>query len=66
MTTQEKDSGKRTANVDRIDEQPEHDPFDIHNSSRWRFTIDRSNGQESKPKPSFMKRLTSFFKQRFD
>jgi hypothetical protein len=59
MATQE-DKVKRTANGGRIYEQPEHEIVDIYDTSRWRLTIDRSNGQVSEPRPSFIKRLITF------
>jgi hypothetical protein len=57
MATQEEDKVKRTATGGRIYEQPVHEIIDIYDTSRWRLTIDRSNGQVSEPKPSFTKRL---------
>ena len=59
MATQE-DKVKRTANGGRIYEQPVHEIIDIYDTSRWRLTIDRSNGRVSEPKPSFIKRLITF------
>ena len=60
MTNQEEHKLKRTATGARIYEQPEHEIVDIYDTSRWRLTIDRSNGRVSEPKPSFIKRLITF------
>ena len=59
MATQE-DKVKRTANGGRIYAQPEHEIVNIYDTNRWRLTIDRSKGLESRPKLSFIKRLISF------
>jgi hypothetical protein len=60
MATQEEDKVKRTATGGRIYVQPRHEIVNIYDSSRWRLTIDKSNGQVSEPKPSFIKRLVTF------
>jgi hypothetical protein len=60
MTTQDEYKLKCTATGGRIYEQPEHEIVDIYDTSRWRLTIDRSNGQVSEPRPSFIKRLITF------
>lgn len=60
MTNQEEHKLKRIATDARIYEQPVHEIIDIYDTSRWRLTIDRSNGQVSEPKLSFTKRLITF------
>ena len=64
MMNQE-DKTEQNAIYGRIYEQPDYGALDIHNSSRWRFTIDRSNDQENEPEPSFLKHLISLIKRNF-